>query len=115
MLNDSVLSRTKDGTRRGLDNGIPESVELLQNYPNPFNPETEIRYGLDDLIRVQIRVYDLLGSEVTTLVDQVQPAGYYSVRWSGTATEGTPVSSGVYLYRIIAGNTTIVRKMLFVR
>ncbi len=97
---------------------IPSSFELSQNYPNPFNPETTIRYVIpslakgskeiassqqigtrNDAVNVTLKVYDILGNEVTTLVNEIQPAGNYEVKF-----DGKNFSSGVYLYKLQSGN-----------
>ncbi len=85
----------------------PERFELFQNYPNPFNPQTSIEYILPKSERVKLVVYDVLGREVQTLVDGVQDAGYRSVVF-----DATNLPSGVYFYRLQAGNSIDLRKML---
>lgn len=97
---------------------LPESITLAQNYPNPFNPETVIRYtiarGLGQA-PVRLEVYNLLGQKINTLVQQAQPAGSYTVTWNGRSERGNPVPSGVYIYRLTAGNTVESRKMTLLR
>jgi len=110
---DPMEADTRSSIGAHLENLIPESMALFQNYPNPFNPETEIRYGLVQSSHVQIKVFDLLGSEVATLLDRVEEAGYHSVRWTGKGFDGGRVSGGIYFYRLTTGSTTLVRKMLF--
>ncbi|MBU4446434.1 T9SS type A sorting domain-containing protein, partial [bacterium] len=98
---------------------IPNEYSLKQNYPNPFNPTTTIIYGLPKLSHVDIRIYDLLGREVATLVNNNQEAKYYKVIWDAKDRSGNTVPSGMYLYRIVAksGNRTFVktRKLLLMR
>ena len=99
--------------------GIPLATKLEQNYPNPFNPTTEIRYQMSEVGHVTLKVYDVLGREVATLVDGVVGAGYHNVQWStclpaGTADNGQ-LSSGVYLYRLTAGAFMETRKMCVIR
>lgn len=96
---------------------IPREFALRQNYPNPFNPSTEIRYDLPTDARVTIRILDLLGQEVRTLVDGVESAGYKTIRWDASG-----VASGTYFCRIEATGVsdagrrfTQVRKMLLLR
>jgi len=81
-----------------------------QNHPNPFNPATTIRYALPEPVRVQLKLYNLLGQEIVTLVDEVQEAGYRSVRFDGSV-----YPSGIYIYRISAGPFTESRKMLLLK
>lgn len=97
--------------------GVPETTKLLPNYPNPFNPSTTIRYTLAGIGRqapgvsgVRIVIYDMLGREVARLVNARQAPGTYEVRF-----DGSRCSSGVYYYRLSAGNFTAVRKMILVK
>ena len=96
------------------------SFALEQNYPNPFNPSTVIRYSLSVAGRVTLKVYDILGVEIATLVQGEQPAGWHSAAWNGTNSHGAPVGSGLYIYRLEAtspGAAGFVRqqKMLLVK
>lgn len=88
----------------------PAGFKLFQNHPNPFNPSTDIRYSLDASGFISLRVYDLLGREVATLVNEVRPAGVHSVIWDARA-----VPSGTYFYRITAGGVTQTRRMVLLR
>jgi len=88
---------------------------LRGNYPNPFNPSTTIRYTLSNDGPVSIRVYNMLGQEVATLVDGFQKAGEQSATWHGTNNFGQPVASGLYIYRLQTGSTVISQKMLFAK
>ncbi|MFQ5824974.1 MAG: T9SS type A sorting domain-containing protein [bacterium] len=94
---------------------IPKSFALEQNYPNPFNPETIIRYQLPKNGEVELMIFNLLGKKVRELVDEVQPAGYYEVRWDGTDDLGNLVTSGVYYYRIKSGDIVQTKKMIFLQ
>ncbi len=95
-----------------LTAGLPEKFALLANYPNPFNPETTIRYDLPQDSRVVLRIYNLLGQEVRTLLNENQAAGARSLSWDGRNNAGRQVPSGVYIYRITAGNFGAARKMV---
>lgn len=81
---------------------LPTKYELLQNYPNPFNPSTTIRFALPTTSHVTLRVYNMLGQEVATLLDDVRDAGYIQAVWDGRNRHGTAVASGMYVYRIEA-------------
>lgn len=93
----------------------PTHFNLEQNYPNPFNPETVIRFSLPQDSRVSLRVYNVLGQVVNTLVDEMLPAGNHSVSWDGKSEQGSDVASGVYFYRIKAGNHESIMKMTLLR
>ncbi|MBQ33450.1 MAG: hypothetical protein CMG32_01110 [Candidatus Marinimicrobia bacterium] len=94
---------------------IPIAYTLHQNYPNPFNPITSLRYDLPEQAQVMLTVYDLMGREVTQLVNTVQEAGFRSVQWNATDTHGKPVSAGVYLYQIRAGEFVQTKKMVLLK
>ena len=88
---------------------------MYQNYPNPFNPITSLRYDLPEQAQVTVIVYDQLGREVTQLVNTVQEAGFRSVYWDATDMHGKPVSAGVYLYQIRAGEFVQTKKMVLLK
>jgi hypothetical protein len=92
------------------DDVVPGSFALDQNYPNPFNPETAIRYEVGAVSPVTLTVYDVLGREVTTLVDRTQPAGTYTVTF-----DAQRLPSGLYLYRLEAGGQTFTRTMMLLK
>ena len=79
----------------------------MQNYPNPFNPTTVISYQLSEKSNVYLRVYDMLGREIKTLVDGVQQAGMHTITF-----DGSRLSSGVYFYRLTAGNIVTQKTMM---
>ncbi len=89
---------------------IPISYKLFQNYPNPFNPRTTIKYGIPERTFVELRIYDILGREVELLVNGEQEAGYYEIEFNATK-----LSSGIYLYRLQAGNFIQTKKMVLLR
>jgi hypothetical protein len=89
-------------TSRRLDRAIPESFGLEQNHPNPFNPDTEIRYQLAEPGMVRLEIFDMLGREVVSLVDEAQPAGSYAAHWNATDASGIRVPSGMYYCKITA-------------
>jgi len=93
----------------------PDKYELYQNYPNPFNPETVISYQLPNISKVEIKVYDILGNEISTLVNELKEAGFYKLNFNGSN-----LSSGVYFYRIYAKELngkdfTQIKKMMVVK
>lgn len=95
---------------------IPKDFELSQNFPNPFNPVTTIRYGLPKAAKVSLTIYDLLGREVVTLIDnENKPPGFHVVTWNGKDKQGNGVASGLYIYRIAADKFVQSRKMLIVK
>jgi len=94
---------------------IPETFTLHQNFPNPFNPITTLRYDLPSDALVTLSIYDMLGREITKLVNTNQEAGFKSVQWDATDSMGRPVSAGVYLYQIQAGEFVETRKMVLLK
>ncbi|MGE5681241.1 MAG: alpha-amylase family glycosyl hydrolase [Bacillota bacterium] len=98
------------------DNSVQvKDFALEQNYPNPFNPSTMISYHIAKPEMVSLRIFDLLGREVKTLVNQEQSKGAYRVEWNGDNNSGMKVSGGLYLYRLEAGNYVETRKMMLVK
>lgn len=94
---------------------VPYSFELFQNYPNPFNPTTNIRFNLSKSGHVRLVIYNILGRRVTTLVDEDLPAGHKLVTWDGKDDLGKEVASGVYFYRIKAGDFVQSKKMVLMK
>ena len=93
----------------------PGEFSLKQNYPNPFNPSTQISYNLPEDAMVTINVYELMGRSVRTLVSSNQIAGYRSVRWDGTNDVGEPVSAGMYVYVVQAGDYSQTKKIVLLK
>lgn len=93
----------------------PFTYSLAQNYPNPFNPETSIQYSLAKAGKVTLTIYNVMGQKVRTLVDESKPAGNYTVSWNGRTDRNTPVSTGVYFYKINAGDFNQIKKLLFLK
>ena len=87
----------------------------VENFPNPFNPTTTIRYSLPEVSEVRLAIYNVLGQQVRVLVDAVEDAGIYSVKWDGRDAFGHEVTTGMYLYRLEAGSNLAVRKMMLVK
>jgi hypothetical protein len=93
----------------------PAETKLLGNYPNPFNPSTEIRYELGQDEFVTLKIYNTLGEEVVTLVNEVQSAGYKSATWNGRNKAGTAAASGIYIYRLTGGSNVQTGRMLLMK
>ena len=118
------LSISSDGTNYWTDNaaleiiigvegeisGIPTEYSLSQSFPNPFNPTTTIEYSLPNMVEVSLIVYNLLGEEVTRLISENQQAGYHKVTWDASS-----MASGIYLYRLTAGDFVRTRKMVLLK
>ena len=96
-------------------NNIPTTYYLSQNYPNPFNPMTKLNYNLPLRSKVNISIYNVLGQEIKTLVNEVKEYGYHSVSWNGNDNKGREMSSGVYFARITSQSFIKTRKMLLVK
>jgi len=94
---------------------VPEKFTLHQNFPNPFNPVTTLRYDLPEQSHVTLTVYDMLGKDIIRLVNTTQKAGFKSVRWNATDNMGRPVSAGVYVYHIEAGEFVQTKKMVLLK
>jgi hypothetical protein len=90
----------------------PDNFVLEQNYPNPFNPGTSIKYAIGSMQFVSLKVYDVLGNEVVTLVDEYKPAGYYHVQFT---INNAQLSSGIYFYRLLTGKFIQTKKMILLR
>jgi hypothetical protein len=97
---------------------LPKAFALSQNSPNPFNPSTTISYSIPDNsqeLAVKLSVYNIRGQLVITLVDDSQGPGTYNINWDGTDSLGRQVSSGVYFYRLVAGDFVSTRKMVVLK
>jgi len=98
------------------ENGtLPTSFELSQNFPNPFNPSTKINYTLTRKSLVNLEVYNVLGQKVRTLVSDVRDAGVWEVTWDGDTDNGAQVASGMYFYKLTAGDFVQTRKMILMK
>ena len=104
----SLASRTPSAV-------LPTEFELSQNMPNPFNPSTQISFALPSAAKVNLTVFNVLGQQVNTLVDEYMTAGYQTVTWDGRDNSGASVASGVYFYRIVAGDFAETKKMLLLK
>lgn len=94
---------------------LPTEFSLSQNVPNPFNPSTQVSFALPTAAKVNLSIYNVLGQHVKTLVDTDMRAGYQTVTWDGTDNTGHTVASGVYFYKLNAGDFTATKKMLMLK
>jgi hypothetical protein len=94
---------------------LPDGFMLSQNYPNPFNLSTRIEFSTPRKSQVSIDIFNVLGERVTSLVDEVLPAGNWGVAWDGENAQGMTVSSGVYFYRVVTNYGQITRKMVLLK
>jgi hypothetical protein len=108
------MKESEEGFIAG-NSSTPQEFSLSQNYPNPFNPETEISYGLPRDCYVKLAIYNVAGQKVNTLVDERQSAGYKTIYWNGRDDKGKAVASGIYFYKLEAGNFTESRKMVLIK
>lgn len=97
------------------DKDVPDKCSLLQNYPNPFNPSTTIKYQIPTDGHVEIKIFNILGQQVKTLVNQPHQAGFYDVIWNGTNDNNVSIGSGVYIFRMISGEFVKSKKMIILK
>ena len=96
-------------------NQLPHAFNVYNNYPNPFNPVTTLRYDLPEDALVNITIYDIMGRIVRTLINSQQNAGFKSIQWNATNDAGSPLSAGLYLYKIQADYLVQTRKMVLLK
>jgi hypothetical protein len=106
----SITGSTTTATAVKDENLVPRQIELAQNYPNPFNPTTTLQFAVTKSGHVSLDVFNILGQRVATLVNEVLSAGSYHVNFDGSA-----LSSGVYLYRLTAGDVVQTKKMVLMK
>jgi len=109
----SIIKTTNGGGVTGINETItilPKDQKLLQNYPNPFNPATTIQYQVPERSVITIKVYDVLGNEITTLINEEKLAGSYEVEF-----DATELPSGIYFYRLQADSFVETKKMVFIK
>jgi hypothetical protein len=97
------------------DNSLPKEFSLDQNYPNPFNPSTTIKFSLEKASNVEFTVFNLLGQTVDHKDLGLRPAGSYNLTWNGSNLNGRMVPSGIYFYRLKAGDMTDTKKMVLLK
>jgi len=94
---------------------IPTEFALHDNYPNPFNPITNIKYDIPENTFVRLSIYNTLGQHVVDLVNEHQAPGFYHLQWNGLNKKGTPVSSGMFIYRLTTTEFTKSEKMTYLK
>ena len=114
-LDNAPRTHADDQGHEDNESELPTVVSLFNNYPNPFNPSTTIRYALTEATHVSLRIYNTLGQLVGILVDENQVAGYHEVIWDGRNVSGGDVASGMYIYKIAAGEFVATKRMLLLR
>ncbi|MCP9290725.1 redoxin family protein [Gracilimonas sediminicola] len=106
---------SKTITSAGPTDQSPERISLAQNYPNPFNPVTTISYALDKPAQVSLKIYNMLGAEVATLVNERQSAGQKTVSWNALSSSGSAVPSGMYIYQLRTEDQVLTKKMTLIK
>jgi hypothetical protein len=116
VIDGTVYGDTTLVTSVRNNTGIPGSIKLNQNYPNPFNPATTISFEIKERNNILLIIYDVTGREVRRLIDNNEyEAGGHKIMWDGSNESNNPVSSGVYFYRLIAGEAVITRTMILMK
>lgn len=110
FLDDFNFSTGEATSSEIVETGIPQTLELNQNYPNPFNPTTNIEFALPENSQTTLEVFDMLGQRVATLIDQPMSAGTHSINF-----DASYLTSGIYIYRIQAGNSVQTRKLTLIK
>lgn len=117
-LNNAIVETPRWITPIGINNvtsEIPDEYKLFQNFPNPFNPVTKIRFQIKELRFVTLKIYDILGREITTLVNEKLKPGTYEIPFSMNQNTGLQLPSGIYFYRINAGDFSDIRRMVLIK
>jgi len=120
VVTDKAVKAEKEIVIETAETEMPEVFSLGQNYPNPFNPSTTIKFQIPDHsgaapIRTVLRVYDILGRLVKTVIDEEMSPGFYTKQWDGLNDNGVRISSGVYFYSILSGEFRETKKMLLIK
>ena len=112
-VNDACQS--KDDSGGALDNSSDIEYNLLKNYPNPFNPSTTINFSVSDASQVSLKVYNVSGKEVSSLVNGFYSAGNYSIQWDAKDSFGNNLSSGIYIYKLNTNQGILSNTMMLIR
>ena len=94
---------------------MPNNFALYQNYPNPFNPTTTIDFSVASESLVTVKIINLLGKEINTLVNEILDAGYHTIQWDGKNNFGTSVPSGIYIYQLESDHILLNKKMILMK
>jgi flagellar hook assembly protein FlgD len=114
-LNGKYYQIQEQGAESSLETIVPDRYELSQNFPNPFNAETLIKYQLPKTGHVSIKIYNLLGQQIRTLVAEEQEAGFHQILWNGLNDWHQAIGSGEYLYQMRVGDFVAVKKLVLIR
>lgn len=98
-----------------ISGNVSSGIHLEQNFPNPFSTYTTIKFSISESAKVSLKIYDMLGKEVTTLVNEYLPAGAYTYNWNAANANGSKLTNGTYFYRLVAGNQVITKYMLLIK
>jgi hypothetical protein len=98
-----------------IENEVPQGFSLKQNYPNPFNPSTIIPFSINKSGNAVLKIYNIIGQEIITLLNENLSTGSYEIKWNGTDNNGTDVSSGVYFYTLEQSDKKVTRKLILNR
>lgn len=115
QLVDWIMDRVTTGASDESSTSLPATATLSQNYPNPFNPSTTIEYAVPNRSNIRLELFNILGQNVRTLVNELKPPGEYKAVWDGKDNRARPVSTGVYLYRLRVGDAVLTKKMLLLK
>jgi len=110
-----LAKRQAPQPQENIEPAVPTDFVLLQNHPNPFNPETDIRFEIPNETHVTLKIYNMRGVEVRTLISENKSSGMHTVTWNGLDNAGLKVASGVYIYRLEAGQFSCTKKMAMLK
>jgi flagellar hook assembly protein FlgD len=110
-----VFSNVSSVSEIAKEQELIKTFQLFQNYPNPFNPTTTIEYQISSSGPVEIKIFNINGELVKTLMNTNQVAGKYSANWNGKDNDNKQVASGIYIYRVMFGNSVLSKKMLLLK
>lgn len=115
IMIDTIFVTVATDVNEDFPQELPDGYSISQNYPNPFNLSTAIRYTIPRRSKVTISIYNVMGRKVNTIVDETKSAGSHTAYWDGTDKAGKVVSSGIYFYRIHAGDFVETKRMLLLK